>query len=149
MISSPPSCGSGDRRYFPVFNSTSPFVDVRTRTAAIEKLAEGWSSRVCGCTAHTSPGRAFRGTEKVSVAQSSQCPLKAVEAEAGPLSEPQFMLLHLACRLVPPQFQFPQGPEGDILLPSVGRDGEVTRTCFPSTPSLFSFTKRQGKRTSQ
>ena len=52
---------------------------------------------------------------------------------------PQFVLQHLACCLVPPWFQFPQGPQGDILLPSVGRYEEVSRTCFPSAPFTFFF----------
>lgn len=58
----------------------------------------------------------------------------------SPQFEPQFLLQHLACCLVPPWFQFPQGPQGDILLPSVGRDGEVTSHASPPLPSLFSFT---------
>lgn len=84
-----------------------------------------------------------------SCALSSQCPLEAVEAEARPpLSPGSCCCTWLAA--YSPCFQFPQGPQGDILCPVWAEMGKSPEHASPSHPLRFGLSrKRQGKRTSQ
>ena len=68
---------------------------------------------------------------------SSQGPLEAVEAEAGPLGAGSRCRTWLAA--LSPSVSVPPGASGGSLLPGVSGDGEVARACFPILARHFFF----------